>query len=33
MKATKLKPTDFPVNFLIWLLFGPPDSTIRWSFN
>ena len=31
-KAAKLKPTDFHVNFLLYLPFGLPDSTIWWSF-
>ena len=27
-KAARLKPTDFPVNFMLCLLFGPADSAI-----
>jgi len=32
-KAAKLKPTDFRVNFLLFMVFGPVDSTIWWTFN
>jgi len=32
-KAARLKPTDFPVNFMLCLLFGPADLIVWWSFK
>jgi len=32
-KAARLKPTDFPENFMLCLLFGPADSVFNVFFN